>query len=141
MWQMAGLGPMSGQNGHFRHQAPAPADPYASERYFGEMGRLYAVMDHRLRDRDYVAGDYTIVDMACHPWIATHEVQGMDMNDYPHLTRWFAQVGERAAVKRAYAGADHGPSRRLSEPEHRRLYQQTAQLIRDAYARMDAEGE
>jgi GSH-dependent disulfide-bond oxidoreductase len=137
MWQMAGLGPMSGQNGHFRHQAPAPADPYASGRYMREVSRLYTVLDHRLRDRSYVAGDYGIADMACHPWISTYQIQGMNLDDFPHLKRWWSQVGDRPALQRAYGQARYEPSARLDEAAHKARYQQTAEMLRAAYARMD----
>ena len=101
-WQMGGLGPMAGQNHHFNHYAPEKI-PYAMERYTRETARLYGVLDKRLADREHVAGDYSIADMAIHPWIASHERQGQDLDDFPHLKRWFATVGARDAVKRAYA--------------------------------------
>jgi GST-like protein len=101
-WQMGGLGPMAGQNHHFSNYAPEKI-PYAINRYVKETARLYRVLDTRLADRDFVAGDYSIVDMASYPWIVPHKNQGQDLADFPNLARWFAVVGARDAVKRAYA--------------------------------------
>jgi GST-like protein len=101
-WQMGGLGPMLGQNHHFRNYT-AEKIPYAIERYVKETERLYGVLDERLADRDFVAGDYSIVDMACYPWIVLHERQGQDLNDFSHIKRWFETIQRRDAVQRAYA--------------------------------------
>jgi len=100
-WQMAGLGPMAGQNHHFALYAPEKI-PYAINRYVKETGRLYAVLNRRLADREYVAGDYSIADMACYPWVLP-ERQGQNLDDFPHLKRWKAAIGARPAVVRAYA--------------------------------------
>jgi GST-like protein len=100
MWQMAGLGPMAGQNHHFALYAPESL-PYAIERYIRETGRLYGVLNKRLADRDFITGDYGIADMACYPWISPHR-QGQNIDDYPHLKRWKAAIEGRPAVKRAY---------------------------------------
>ncbi|HEY7902351.1 MAG TPA: glutathione binding-like protein [Casimicrobiaceae bacterium] len=100
-WQMAGLGPMLGQNHHFANYAPEKI-PYAINRYVKETSRLYAVLDHRLADREYVAGDYTIADMACYPWIQPDR-QGQDIEQFPHLKRWKEAIAARPAVQRAYA--------------------------------------
>jgi GST-like protein len=100
-WQMAGLGPMAGQTHHFRNYAPEQV-PYAIDRYVRETGRLYAVLDKRLADREYVAGPYTIADMACYPWILP-ERQGQDLGLFPHLGAWKARIAARPAVQRAYA--------------------------------------
>ncbi len=100
-WQMAGLGPMNGQNHHFAHSAPEKI-PYAIDRYVRESGRLYAVLDKRLADREYVAGDYSIADMASYPWI-NPERQSQDLAHFPHLARWRAAIAARPAVVRAYA--------------------------------------
>jgi GST-like protein len=99
MWQMAGLGPMLGQNGHFSLYAPEKI-PYAIDRYAREADRLYGVLDRQLaRTGAYVAGaDYTIADIACFPWIITHKAQGIDMTNFPHVARWFADVRARPAV-------------------------------------------
>ncbi|HEY8243096.1 MAG TPA: glutathione binding-like protein, partial [Casimicrobiaceae bacterium] len=99
--QMAGLGPMAGQNHHFSHYAPEKL-PYAINRYVKETGRLYAVLNKRLADREYVAGDYSIADMASYPWVLP-ERQGQNLDDFPHLKRWKAAIGARPAVVRAYA--------------------------------------
>jgi GSH-dependent disulfide-bond oxidoreductase len=103
-WQMAGLGPMLGQNHHFSQYAPEQI-PYAIERYVKETERLYGVLDQRLADRAFLAGDYSIADMATYPWIVPHERQGMTLAEFPNLERWFASIGERPAVRRAYARA------------------------------------
>jgi GST-like protein len=101
-WQMGGLGPMAGQNHHFSNYAPEKV-PYAIDRYVKETARLYRVLDTRLADRDFIAGDYSIADMASYPWIVPYRNQGQDLADFPNLARWFAVVGARDAVKRAYA--------------------------------------
>jgi GST-like protein len=101
-WQMGGLGPMAGQNHHFSNYAPEKI-PYAIDRYVKETARLYRVLDTRLADRDFIAGDYSIADMASYPWIVPYRNQGQDLADFPNLARWFAVVGARDAVKRAYA--------------------------------------
>lgn len=101
-WQMGGLGPMLGQNHHFTQYAPEPV-PYAIERYLKETERLYGVLDEQLAEREFVAGEYSIADMAAYPWIVPHEKQGQSLADYPHVQRWFASIAEREAVKRAYS--------------------------------------
>ena len=101
-WQMGGLGPMLGQNHHFRGYSVEKI-PYAIERYTKETERLYGILDDRLEDREFVAGEYSIADMACYPWIVLHERQGQDLNDYAHLKRWFETIQKRPAVERAYA--------------------------------------
>jgi GST-like protein len=100
-WQMGGLGPMLGQNHHFRGYS-AEKIPYAIERYTKETERLYGVLDERLEDREFVAGEYSIADMACYPWIVLHERQGQDLNDFSSLKRWFETIQKRLAVQRAY---------------------------------------
>ncbi|MCC6194539.1 MAG: glutathione S-transferase N-terminal domain-containing protein, partial [Burkholderiales bacterium] len=100
-WQMAGLGPMAGQNHHFGLYAPEKI-PYAINRYVKETGRLYRVLDKRLADREYIAGAYTIADMASYPWIRP-ERQSQDIDEFPHLKRWLATIKARPAVERAYA--------------------------------------
>ena len=98
---MAGLGPMAGQNHHFAHYADEKI-PYAIDRYVRETGRLYGVLNKRLADREFIAGDYGIADMACYPWIIP-ERQGQDIDDFPHLKRWREAIRARPAVQRAYA--------------------------------------
>ena len=98
MWQMGGVGPMLGQAHHFRRFAPEPI-PYAVDRYTNEAKRLYSVLDKRLSQSAYLAGDdYSIADIATYPWTARYEWQGIDWNDYPHARRWFEEVSARPAV-------------------------------------------
>jgi GST-like protein len=105
-WQMGGLGPMAGQNHHFNRFAKEKI-PYAINRYVDETARLYGVLNERLADRSFVAGeDYGIADMAIYPWIVPHTFQEQNLDDFPHLKRWFETVANRDAVKRAYALAD-----------------------------------
>ena len=105
MWQMGGLGPMLGQNHHFRAYAPDKV-PYAIDRYTKEAMRLYYVLNKRLAGRDFICGEYSIADMACYPWTVSHERQGIDLADYPEIRRWFAAMRARPAVVRAYAAAE-----------------------------------
>ncbi len=105
-WQMGGLGPMAGQNHHFVQYAPETI-PYAIDRYVKETARLYAVLNKRLADREFIAGaDYSIADMACYPWIVPHERQRQNLADFPHLARWFKAIRQRPATVRAYALAE-----------------------------------
>ncbi len=108
MWQMAGLGPMAGQNGHFNTYAPAKI-PYAIERYVRETHRLYGVLNKQLADGEYIAGDYSIADMACYPWIVPHERHMQNLDDFPHLKRWFERIRARPAVRYCY---EHGEAMR-----------------------------
>jgi GST-like protein len=101
-WQVAGLGPMAGQNHHFARYAPEKI-PYAIERYTKETHRLYGVLDRRLADREFVAGGYSIADMAAYPWVVPHETQGQNLGDFPHVKRWFEAIKGRPATVRAYA--------------------------------------
>jgi GSH-dependent disulfide-bond oxidoreductase len=100
MFQMGSVGPMLGQNHHFRQYAPEEI-PYAVNRYTNEAARLYEVMDRRLSEVEYFAGDYSIVDMAVYPWVVPHERQGQKMEDFPNLRRWYESMGARPAVRRA----------------------------------------
>lgn len=114
-WQMGGLGPMAGQAHHFRGYAPTiEPDPeklkYGVERYTNEVNRLYGVLNRRLETRDYLAGDYSIADMASWPWILP-EGQGQDLDDFPHLKTWHERVGARAAVRK---GRDVGKALRAN---------------------------
>jgi len=103
-WQMANLGPMAGQNNHFSNYAVDKIQ-YAMDRYRNEVNRLYGVLNARLADRPYVAGEYSIADMAIYPWIVPYERQGQKLEDFPHLKRWFDAIKARPAVERAYAKA------------------------------------
>jgi GSH-dependent disulfide-bond oxidoreductase len=104
-WQMGGLGPMLGQNHHFSQYAPEKI-PYAINRYVKETERLYGVLDDRLADRAFVAGEYSIADMAAYPWIVPYERQGQNLDDFPNLNRWFQSIQSRPAVQQAYAKAE-----------------------------------
>ena len=101
-WQMAGLGPMAGQNHHFAHYAPEKI-PYAIDRYLKETNRLYGVLDKRLAGREYIAGEYSIADMASYPWIVLWQRQQQNLDDFPNLQRWFERIQSRPAVVKAYA--------------------------------------
>jgi GST-like protein len=101
-WQVGGLGPMAGQNHHFGKYAPARI-PYAIDRYNKETARLYGVLDRELAKGPFIAGEYSIADIACYPWIVPHHDQGQDLDDFPRLKRWFESIRSRPAVARAYA--------------------------------------
>jgi len=100
-WQMGGLGPFAGQNLHFSHYAPEHL-PYAINRYVDETARLFKVMDKQLADRDYLAGEYSIADMASYPWIAIYKRLKQDLNDFPNLKRWYDRIKIRSATISAY---------------------------------------
>ncbi len=100
-WQMGGLGPMAGQAHHFRQYAQKKI-PYAIDRYTDEVNRLYGVMNKRLRDRDFIAGRYSIADMACWGWVLPYRNQGQDLDDFPHVKKWFKRVSDRPAVQRGF---------------------------------------
>lgn len=132
MWQMGGLGPMAGQNGHFLLYAPEKI-PYALDRYGKEVDRLYGVLDTQLaRTQAWVAGpDYSIADMAIFPWVRTHRAQQIALDRFPHVQRWYKQLFDRAGVRR---GLDLGKNLRtpgLSEEARKTLFGQTASSVRD----------
>ena len=102
MFQMGGIGPMFGQTHHFLRFAPEPI-PYAIKRYSTETARLYGVLDKRLREAEYLAGEYTIADMATFPWVARHEWQKIDLADYPNVRRWYDVIAARPGVIRGMA--------------------------------------
>jgi GST-like protein len=132
-WQMGGLGPMAGQNHHFRNYAPEKI-PYAIDRYVNETNRLYGVLNKRLADRAFVAGkDYSIADMASYPWTVSHERQGQNLNDFPHLKRWFEAIKARPGTIAAYARVqDVNPQagKPMSDAEKKVLFGQTAAVVR-----------
>ncbi|MEL6747529.1 MAG: glutathione binding-like protein [Pseudomonadota bacterium] len=102
-WQMGGVGPMAGQAHHFRQYAPEPV-PYGIERYTNEVNRLYGVLDRRLAQNAFVAGEnYTIADMAIYPWAKLWERQGQDIADFPHMATWLDTIGARPAVEAGMA--------------------------------------
>jgi GSH-dependent disulfide-bond oxidoreductase len=128
-WQMGGLGPMAGQNHHFSQYAPEKL-AYAIDRYVKETGRLYAVLDKRLADREFIAGAYSIADMASYPWIVPYERQGQKLDDFPHLKRWFEGIKSRPAVKRAYALAkDINTQPTVNEASKKILFGQAATTV------------
>jgi GST-like protein len=129
-WQVAGLGPMAGQNHHFARYAPQKI-PYAIERYVNETNRLYGVLDRRLAQATFLAGEYSIADMAAYPWIVPHEAQGQDLDDFPHVKRWFETIAARPAVARAYdVGAELARERSgFTEEERKILFGQTAASV------------
>ncbi|PWV98943.1 GST-like protein [Hoeflea marina] len=125
-WQMGGLGPMAGQAHHFRIYAPETI-PYAIDRYTNECNRLYGVMNRRLADRDYLAGDYSIADIASFGWTRSHERQGQDLNDFPNLKRWFDAMQSRPAVMRGVElGQEHRRNLAGDKEASKVLFGQTA---------------
>jgi GSH-dependent disulfide-bond oxidoreductase len=131
LWQVGGLGPMAGQNHHFRQYA-REQHQYAITRYENETNRLYAVLNKRLADRDFVAGDYSIADMAAYPWIVPHERQGQKLENFPHLKRWFEAIRARPATPRAYAKAARINTTPIAADEQSRkiLFGQTAANVK-----------
>jgi GST-like protein len=132
-WQMGGLGPMAGQNHHFSAYAPEKLT-YAINRYVNETNRLYGVLNHRLADRRFVAGDqYTIADMASYPWIVPYERQGQKLEDFPNLKRWFETIRDRPATIRAYDRAKEiNTQTTVNEDSAKILFGQTAATLRRA---------
>ena len=129
-WQMGGLGPMAGQNHHFANYAPEKL-PYAIDRYVKETNRLYGVLNKRLADRAFVAGDYSIADMACYPWIVPYKNQSQDIDTFPHLKRWFETIQNRPATIRAYEkGKEVNSSPGMTEEARKILFGQTAAVVR-----------
>jgi GST-like protein len=129
-WQMAGLGPMAGQNHHFGLYAPEKL-PYAIDRYVKETNRLYGVLNKRLADRPFVAGDYSIADMAAYPWIVPYERQGQTLDDLPHLKRWFHEIAARPATQRAYELAKQISTESVMTEEAKKiLFGQTASIVK-----------
>ncbi|MDD2876072.1 MAG: glutathione S-transferase N-terminal domain-containing protein [Acidiphilium sp.] len=128
-WQMGGLGPMLGQNHHFSQYAPEKLD-YAINRYVNETNRLYGVLNKRLADREFVAGEYSIADIACYPWIVPYERQGQNLDDFPHLKRWFLAIQERPATVRAYEKAKTiSQAATVNENSKKILFGQTAKQV------------
>ena len=121
-WQMGGLGPMAGQNHHFNQYAPEKI-PYAMERYTNETNRLYGVLNKRLADREFMAGDYSIADMASYPWVVPWERQKQNIEDFPHVKRWLNAIAARPAVVKAYAVAESKP---ITDDDKKVLFGQTA---------------
>ena len=129
-WQVAGLGPMAGQNHHFLHYAPEKL-PYAVDRYVKETSRLYAVLDKQLGGREYIAGEYSIADMASYPWIVPYERQQQDLAEFPHVKRWFETIRARPAVVRAYEKGKQIRAQPVVDDEARKfLFGQSAATVR-----------
>jgi GST-like protein len=133
-WQMAGLGPMAGQNHHFSNYAQEKIT-YAIDRYVNETNRLYGVLNKRLADRAFIAGDYSIADMASYPWIVPYKKQSQDINDFPHLKRWLEAIAVRPAVQRAYAIAkevnpNFGQPPIRTDEERKLLFGQTSAVVK-----------
>lgn len=129
IWQVASLGPMAGQNHHFTQYAEETI-PYAINRYVKETSRLYAVLDKQLSKNEFIVGNYSITDMACYPWIVPYEKQRQNLDDFPHIKRWFNTMENRPAVKRAYSKRDEiNPSNTMSKEAKQILFGQDASSI------------
>jgi GSH-dependent disulfide-bond oxidoreductase len=129
-WQVGGLGPMAGQNHHFSVYAPEKFT-YAIDRYLKETNRLYGVIERQLRGRPFLAGDYSIADMAAFPWIVPHKLQGQKLEDFPRLKAWFETIHSRPPVIR---GLDLGKDKRgqiMSDEAKKVLFGQTAANVFD----------
>ncbi|HAU41370.1 MAG TPA: thiol:disulfide oxidoreductase [Gammaproteobacteria bacterium] len=135
MWQMAGLGPMLGQNHHFNVYAPQKV-AYAIKRYNDEASRLYAVLDLRLAEREYICSDYTISDIVCYPWIARHERHQINLDDFPSVKRWFDTMSGRPAVRDAYNRAEKmNVGAPVTDASKSILFGQTAETVRGAVSK------
>lgn len=121
MFQMASIGPMLGQAHHFRDYAPEKI-PYAIDRYTREAARLYGVLDRRLSRSEYVAGEYSIADMAIYPWIVSHPRQGQNLADFPALRDWYERVAARPAVQRGMAVLEDRRSATMSDQARENLF-------------------
>src|SRR6201992_603977 len=133
-WQMGGLGPMAGQNHHFSNYAVEKIK-YAIDRYVNETNRLYGVLNKRLSNREFIGGDYSIADMASYPWVAGWKNQSQNIDDFPHLKRWWETIRARPATERAYALAkeinpNFGQPVNRTEGERKILCGQTASGVR-----------
>jgi len=130
-WQMANLGPMAGQNHHFGLYAPEKI-PYAIDRYVRETGRLYAVLNKQLADREFIVGEYSIADIASYPWVRP-ERQQQNIDDFPNLKRWLDAIKARPATVRAYAKAKEinpAPAATQTEAEGKVLFGQSKDTVR-----------
>ncbi|MGH8766783.1 MAG: glutathione binding-like protein, partial [Burkholderiales bacterium] len=129
-WQMAGLGPMAGQNHHFTQYAPEKL-PYAIDRYVRETSRLYAVLDKQLADRQFLARDFSIADMAAYPWVVPYQRQQQNLDDFPNLKRWFESIRSRPAVVSAYEKGKAISSQPVVDEKSRAiLFGQSAATVR-----------
>ena len=125
-WQMGGLGPMAGQAHHFR-QYVTEQIPYAIDRYTNEVNRLYGVMNKRLADRPFLAGAYSIADIASWPWVVPFERQGQKLEDFPHLKRWFEEMRARPAVEKGFAVGAELRQAKMDDEAKKILFGQKAQ--------------
>lgn len=128
-WQVSGLGPMAGQIGHFNVFAPEQV-PYAIDRYTREVRRLYNVLDRRLAGREFIAGEYSIADIASYPWIVPHAAHGQDLDEFPHLKRWFETMAQRPGTRATYDGVTDVYSKSeqsLSDEARRILFGRSAE--------------
>jgi GST-like protein len=114
MWQMSAVGPMLGRAHYFLHYNPGEA-PFADDWFRAEAGRIYGVLDHLLEGREFMCGDYSIVDMATFPWIARHRRQRVDLDDFPQVRRWYLAMAARPAVQKGYKVP--GPAAEIPMPE------------------------
>ena len=129
-WQVGGLGPMAGQNHHFNQYAPEKI-PYACDRYVNETNRLYGVLNKQLKTNEYIAGEYSIADMACYPWVVPHTKQQQNLDDFPHLKRWFDNNASRPAVIEAYKkGKEVSSESTVTEESKKILFGQTAASVK-----------
>ena len=129
-WQVSGLGPIAGQAHHFRAFAPETV-PYGIERYTQEVNRLYGVMERQLGDSAYLAGEYSIADIACWPWVVPHERQGQNLNGFPNLQCWFETIRDRPGVQRGFA---LGNETMMDREGYKFLYGQTAATVNEQTA-------
>ena len=129
-WQVSGLGPIAGQAHHFRAFAPETV-PYGIERYTQEVNRLYGDMERQLGDSAYLAGEYSIADIACWPWVVPHERQGQNLNGFPNLKCWFETIRDRPGVQRGFA---LGNETMMDREGYKFLYGQTAATVNEQTA-------
>jgi GSH-dependent disulfide-bond oxidoreductase len=129
-WQMGGLGPMSGQRGHFVQHAPKGGDTYALDRYSKETDRLHSVLDRQLAGREYITGAYSIADMACYPWCISAKRYGTDYAKYANVRGWMDRMAARPAVIKAYDIGKPFEGQRANDEDARKiLYGQTAESV------------
>jgi len=129
-WQMGGLGPMAGQNHHFSQYAPVAID-YAINRYVDETARLYGVLNKQIGNKNFITDHYSIADMACYPWVVSHEKQKQNLNDFPNLQRWFEHIKSRPGTVNAYAkGEAVNTNPTMSEDAKKILFGQNAATVR-----------
>ncbi|WRH68529.1 MAG: glutathione binding-like protein [Planktothrix sp. GU0601_MAG3] len=120
---------MAGQNHHFVQYAPEKI-PYAIDRYVKETNRLYGVLNRQLAGQDYIAGQYSIADMACYPWIVPFEQQQQNLEDFPHLKAWFNRIQSRPAVVRAYEkGKTYASGTKMTDEVKKILFGQSAKTL------------